>query len=123
LTENSLEYPLLFFIFDEIIPMIVQQQIEQKLTQAFQPEYLQVLNESHNHNVPAGSESHFKVVIVAQQFTGKRLLQCHRAVNDVLAQELANDIHALAIHTYSPEQWQKQHGQAPLSPKCMGGGD
>jgi len=103
--------------------MSIQQQIEQKLVTELQPEYLQVLNESHQHNVPPGSESHFKVVIVAQAFAGKRLIQTHRMVNEILAQELANQIHALAIHTYSPEQWQKKpEKQAPISPKCLGGG-
>lgn len=100
--------------------MKIEQQITQKIKAAFSPHHLEVMNESHMHNVAAGSESHFKVVIVSEEFSGKRLLQCHRLVNDVLADELANDIHALAIHTYCPEKWKKA-GQAPASPNCMGG--
>ncbi|MBT0585337.1 BolA family protein [Alteromonas oceanisediminis] len=101
--------------------MIVQQRIIDKLNTALSPEYLQVENESHNHNVPAGSESHFKVTLVAPAFEGKRLIQRHRLVNQTLADELANDIHALALHTYTAAEWQSKFGQVPESPKCMGG--
>lgn len=100
--------------------MIIEQQITQKLTDAFSPEHLEVHNESHMHNVAPGSESHFKVVIVSQAFADKRLLECHRMVNEVLADELSNYIHALAIHTYSTEKWAATNA-APDSPNCMGG--
>lgn len=103
--------------------MVIYQAIEQKLMQAFSPTFLQVTNESYKHNVAAGSESHFNVVIVSRHFTEQRLLQRHRAVNTVLAEELAQHIHALAIHTYSPEEWDEQQAQqVPASPKCYGGG-
>ena len=101
--------------------MIVQQRINDKLQAELSPEYLEVVNESHNHNVPSGSESHFKVTIVADAFSGKRLIQRHRLINQILADELANDIHALALHTYNKEEWQTKFGQVPESPKCMGG--
>lgn len=103
--------------------MLVEQRITEKLTTAFTPHYLQVINESHMHSGPA-TESHFKVVIVADVFEGKRLLACHRLVNDTLKDELANDIHALAIHTYSPTKWQAlaNNGDSiPESPNCRGG--
>ena len=102
--------------------MKIQTKITEKLTSEFTPEFLEVVNESYQHNVPAGSESHFKVVLVTDTFIGKRLIQRHRAVNQCLADELANDIHALALHTYSPEEWQQQ-ALAPTSPKCQGGGE
>ena len=101
--------------------MKIQTQIQKKLTAAFTPEHLEVVNESHQHNVPAGSESHFKVVIVSEQFNGKRLIQRHRSVNQTLADELANDIHALAIHTLSPTEWQDKKALVPDSPACRGG--
>ncbi|MGJ8694093.1 MAG: BolA/IbaG family iron-sulfur metabolism protein [Thalassotalea sp.] len=102
--------------------MTIQAVIEEKLQQAFTPLHLEVINESHNHNVATGSESHFKVVIAASAFEGKRLLQRHRTVNGILADELANHIHALALHTYSETEWQANNPDAvPLSPKCMGG--
>lgn len=97
--------------------------IEQKLLAAFNPIYLEVNNESFMHNVPEGSESHFKLVIVSDKFDGQRLIGRHRQVNATLADELENHIHALAMHTYTPEQWQTMNnGEVPKSPNCMGGG-
>ncbi|WP_205626069.1 transcriptional regulator BolA [Photobacterium aquae] len=100
---------------------MVQQRIKEKLEQAFSPLQLEVVNESYMHNVPAGSESHFKVVVVSAQFEGMRLIARHRAVNAVLANELANDIHALAMHTYTESEWQNLFDGAPDSPACRGG--
>jgi BolA family transcriptional regulator, general stress-responsive regulator len=99
--------------------MSVQHQIEQKLQQAFAPSHLEVLNESHMHRVEPGSESHFKVILVSSTFDGQRLLARHRAVNAVLASELAGVIHALALHTYTPAEWEQQ-GAAPRTPSCVG---
>ena len=77
--------------------MTIQQLIEAKLTAALSPTVLEVINESHMHRVEPGSESHFKVVIVSEQFAGQRLLARHRQVNAVLADELAGAVHALAL--------------------------
>lgn len=100
----------------------VQNTIEQKLHEHFSPSYLEVLNESNMHNVPANSETHFKVTIVSGNFNDKRLIQRHRAVNGVVAVELAGPVHALALHTYTQEDWAKKQGNAPNSPNCLGGG-
>lgn len=99
--------------------MSVQRQIEAKLTKDLAPSYLEVENESHMHSGPA-AESHFKVTIVSDAFEGMRLLARHRRVNNALALELATQIHALAIHTYTPEEWQTK-GMSPKSPACRGG--
>jgi BolA protein len=101
--------------------MNIQNSIERKLLSHFNPEHLEVLNESYKHNVPEGSESHFKVVIVTPAFSGERLIKRHRLVNAVLKEELANDIHALALHTYTQEEFEKLFGDIPQSPNCMGG--
>ncbi len=106
--------------------MTIQETITQKLTTAFSPEHLEVINESHMHNVPEGSESHFKVVIVCNEFAEKMLIARHRLVNKVLEEELKKDrgevgIHALALHTMTMEEWFKK-GKAPDSPECLGGG-
>ncbi|QBY05118.1 BolA/IbaG family iron-sulfur metabolism protein [Thalassotalea sp. HSM 43] len=102
--------------------MTVQAIIEKKLNEYFQPHHLQVINESYMHNVAEGSESHFKVVVVSDKFDGQRLLARHRQVNSVLSDELENAIHALAMHTYTLEQWQQMNAQAvPNSPDCLGG--
>jgi len=100
---------------------VIQTGIHERLALGFDPDYLVVTNESGNHNVPPGSESHFKVVVVAVGFAGQRLVQRHKAVNQLLADYLANDIHALAIHTYTPEEWRSKGEASPLSPNCLGG--
>ena len=101
--------------------MTMQQTITDKLQQAFSPEHLDVINESHMHNVPEGSESHFKVAIVSNDFDGKMLVARHRLVNKVLEDELNGGIHALALHTMTMQEWFDK-GNAPESPPCEGGG-
>lgn len=98
--------------------MQVQQKIETRLRDAFSPVYLTVENESHMHNVPPGSESHFKVTLVSEAFEGERPVRRHQAVYGVLSEEMAGPVHALALHTYTPEEWQ---GRSPDSPQCLGG--
>ncbi len=102
--------------------MSIQTEIENKLNESIKPDYLQVINESSNHNVPPGSESHFKVTIVSDAFAGKMLVARHRIINKVLVDELNGRIHALALHTYTPAEWQAKNAQAPQSPPCLGGG-
>lgn len=101
--------------------MSVEDDIKIKLQDALHPQWLDVINESHQHNVPPGSESHFKVVIVSDAFKDKMLVARHRMINKILAEELQAVIHALALHTLTPEEWHEK-GEAPASPACMGGG-
>lgn len=100
--------------------MNVQETIIGKLQQGLSPAHLEVVNESHMHSVPPNSETHFKLVIVADGFEGKRQVQRHQLVYGLLKDELASGVHALALHTYSPQEW-VETGIAPDSPKCMGG--
>lgn len=99
----------------------IEATITDRLTEALSPEVLQVTNESYMHSVPAGSESHFKVVVVTDQFNGKRLVQRHQAVYALLADELKGPVHALALHTYTRGEWFDNQGGAPDSPHCLGG--
>jgi len=99
-----------------------QQIIEQKLQESLAPLHMEVVNETHMHNVPEDNESHYKVIAVSGQFNGKSLLQRHRLINAALEEELANGIHALALHTMTPDEWFEKNGQAPDSPPCLGGG-
>ena len=73
------------------------------------------------HNVPEGSESHFKVTVVSGEFKEKRLIARHRLINQTLADEL-NTIHALAIHTLTPDEYFAKAGKVADSPECLGGG-
>ena len=101
--------------------MSVQQQIESKLSRAFPQGYREVLNESHMHSVPPNSETHFKVVVVSPEFNGKRQVARHQLIYRLLADELAGPVHALALHTYTEEEWRQRAGSAPASPECLGG--
>ena len=91
--------------------MSLERNIRQKLTAAFAPEALEIVNDSHRHAGHAGSpgtgESHFTVKVVSAAFAGKSRLERHRMVNDVLAEELAGRIHALAIRAITPEEYSR----------------
>ena len=100
--------------------MSIESDITEKIYNELNPSYLEVLNESHTHNVPPGSESHFKVTVVSSEFEGKLPVARHRIINKLLAEELSGPVHALALHTMTPEEWEKT-GAAPDSPPCMGG--
>ncbi len=96
-------------------------QIEAKLNEALAPTHVDLENESHMHNVPEGSESHWRLLVVSETFEGKRLVQRHQAVYLALNQELAGGIHALTMETLTPAEWSSQGSQAPASPQCLGG--
>ncbi len=101
--------------------MSIAQEIEQQLRQQFHPQVLEVVNESDQHSVPANSETHFKVVIVAEAFAGARKVARHQQLYAVLAAQLAGPVHALALHAYTPDEWRAREQSAPASPACMGG--
>ena len=101
--------------------MTMQETIRSKIQQRLSPLHLEVANESHMHNVPEGSESHFKVTVVAASFNGEKLIARHRMINAILAEELRTGIHALALHTLTPDEWFEKGGRVPASPECLGG--
>ncbi len=96
--------------------MNMQQRIEAALA-ALQPQYLQVLDESHMHS--RGLQTHFKAVLVSDLFAGLSSVKRHQKVYATLG-DLMSEFHALALHTYTPEEWAKT-GAAPASPTCAGG--
>ena len=99
----------------------VQQAIEQKIMAELAPAHLEVVNESHMHSVPPGSESHFNVVVVSDAFEGQNRVNRHRTVNQILETELASQIHALALHTHTSAEWSARGGRVLDSPECLGG--
>jgi BolA protein len=101
--------------------MTIRDTIEQKLVNAIPLAGLEVINESHMHNVPPGSESHFKVIIISDEFEGVRLIHRHQRINNILVDELKNSIHALALQTLTPNEWVAKGGKSMPSPKCLGG--
>lgn len=92
-----------------------------KLESALGPAHLEVANESHMHSVPKGSETHFKVVIVADRFEGLSAVKRHQLVYGALADELRGGVHALAITSRTPAEWAARP-EANVSPLCHGGG-
>ncbi len=83
----------------------VAQSIQDKLTQAFAPARLEVIDDSArhrgHHGAPDGGESHFNVVIVADAFKGRSRLQRQRDVYSALSEELAGPVHALSVKAFA----------------------
>jgi len=90
--------------------MRVRNAIETKLTAALSPAHLEVIDNSAKHAGHAGArpqgESHFAVIVVASAFEGQNRVQRQRMVYAALAEEMANDIHALELKTLTPEESQ-----------------
>ena len=86
--------------------MDTKERIAAVLSKALAPERLDVIDESHLHKGHAGArpegETHYRVKITAEAFRGKSRLDMHRAINTLLAEELAAGVHALAIEAKAP---------------------
>lgn len=95
--------------------------IRDKLNNGLKIDHLDIDDESHMHNVPAGAQSHFRVVVVSDEFDGVALIGRHRSINALLKEELAGSVHALALHTYTPDEWRARNESAGASPECLGG--
>lgn len=98
-----------------------QNQIESLIRENFDIAYLSLENESHMHSVPENSETHFKLTLVSPDFEGKRKVARHQSIYALLGEQMQQGLHAIAIHSYTPEEWQTVNEQAPDSPNCMGG--
>ena len=84
--------------------MTMVEQIQDALQEALAPAHIEVVDESHMHNVPKGAESHFNVFVVAEAFAGKRAVARHQAVYRALAAQMAGSVHALALKTLTPAE-------------------
>ncbi|MGI9549531.1 MAG: BolA family protein [Bdellovibrionales bacterium] len=98
--------------------MKLQDLLEKKLREHFQPILLKVINESPQHSVPANSESHFRVILVSDKFEGVSLVNRHQMIYKVVSEELKNKIHAFSQQVLTPEEWTQKGGQLPASPPC-----
>ncbi|MGY4533916.1 BolA protein [Pseudomonas sp. TE3786] len=96
--------------------MSMRERIQTTLT-ALAPEFIDVQDESHMHS--RGLETHFKAVVVTPAFAGLNAVKRHQKVYATLG-DLMGQMHALALHTYTPEEWAAT-GAAPASPTCAGG--
>ena len=101
--------------------MTVQEEIVMQLQERFSPDFLDVVNESHQHSVPPNSETHFKVVLVSRHFVDSSRVKRHQQVYAALATQMEGPVHALALHTFAPDEWQQRAAPAQASPPCKGG--
>ena len=100
--------------------MSLQQRIQIKVEHEVNPQDFDLINESHMHSGPA-TESHFKLIVVSDAFDGLSAVKRHQRLYSVLADELRDGVHALALHLYTPQEWSSRQASAPLSPDCLGG--
>jgi BolA family transcriptional regulator, general stress-responsive regulator len=86
--------------------MSVTGRVREKLMIALRPTRLDVINESELHaghrNSPGTGDSHFRILVVSDVFSGKSRIERHRLINDLLKDELAGGIHALALSPLAP---------------------
>lgn len=100
--------------------MNLEETLRQRIEESFLPTYLELDNESHQHSVPANSETHFRAVIVSGAFADLRPVARHQKVYALTGDLMAGPLHALALHLYTPDEWAAQDA-APESPACLGG--
>ena len=84
---------------------LIEKKIINSLNENFKLTSLKIVNESFMHNAPEGSESHFKIVIVSDNFIKKSLIQRHKEIYKALG-EVMNDIHALSIHAFDNKEFE-----------------
>ncbi|MBY0369159.1 BolA family transcriptional regulator [bacterium] len=100
--------------------MTIQQRIDGKIRSVFAPQVCELINESRNHGVPPGSETHFKLLVVSKTFEGKTLVDRHRLIYGLLEPEMKGGVHALALQAYTPDEWLAYQTNRK-SPPCLGG--
>ena len=99
--------------------MTIQSQIEQILATAFKNEFVAVQNDSHKHSVPRGSETHFLIEIISEQFEGFSLLKRHRLVQQHL-KEVTPMVKAISLHTFTKSERKDTPIDSIQSPNCKG---
>ncbi len=85
--------------------------IETTLREHFEPEHLEVQDESHLHRGHPGAAAgggHFRVTLVSPRFIGHARLARHRMVYDALGDAMKADIHALSVRAFTPEEWEQE---------------
>lgn len=97
-----------------------EHRIKEILMKIFNPIFIELENESANHSVPKNSETHFKLILVTDQFEGKSRLDRQRSVNESLKDEFKNGLHALTQRLYTPQEWAYSQTEKTFSsPACL----
>ena len=94
----------------------IQSEIVNTLNDAMDISSLKIINESHMHNVPNNSETHFKLILVSDDFLNMSLIHSHKKIYLILEQ-LMKKIHALSIHAFTYDEYQKNN-RSLESPNC-----
>ena len=100
--------------------MMLEKLLQQSLIQSLNPIFLDLENESHGHNVPKSSETHFRLVIVSEAFEGLSRVKRHQLVYKAANPMLKQGIHALAMQCFTEPEWAESPEQFK-SPPCKGG--
>lgn len=92
--------------------MSMKDTITNKLTAALSPTFIDVIDDSHRHAGHAGNtqdgESHFDVIVVSDRFEGQNRVQRQREVYAILSEEMKTRIHALALKTLTPSEYENR---------------
>ncbi|HHF0525874.1 TPA: BolA family protein [Legionella anisa] len=95
--------------------------IEELINQELDPAFLNVEDESSNHHVPEGAQTHFKITLVSSRFIGLSRIARHRLLNQLLKEEFELGLHALSMHLFTPDEWENRSKTVLQSPVCKGG--
>ena len=99
--------------------------IKRKVVSHFAPLTYQLINDSHKHgsaDLDAKRETHFTLLLVSKSFEKETNINRHRRVYQALHQELGAGVHALALHLYTPSEWQAmsedEKARVRIAPPC-----
>ena len=98
----------------------IEQYISDQIIQFFNPTLIQLENESHMHSGPS-TQSHFKLTVVSDAFSGLSKVKRHQKIYGLLDKAFADELHALSIYPYSESEWVSAKEKIRQSPNCMGG--
>ena len=99
-----------------------KQRLNDKFSSELKPGYIFIEDESGNHSVPVGAESHFKVILASDIFLNMSKVERHQKVYSVVSDEFKKGLHALSIRAYTLSEWENEKGSLNfVSPDCLGG--
>lgn len=100
--------------------MNLENLLRESLVSSLNPTVLDLENESHGHNVPVNSETHFRLIVVSLAFEGLSPVRRHRLVYKACDQALKQGVHALAMQCFTESEWANDPARLK-SPPCKGG--
>ena len=101
-----------------------KERIEKTLIEKFSPTKLEIINDSNNHSVKEGSETHFRIYIVSESFKNKTKVQTHQEIYKLFLNEMGdkhlNKLHSLSIFSYTLEEYEKNETslENKIPPAC-----